>query len=368
MRVGLLTFHDAINYGAVFQAVALSKTLTKICKEECDIIDYRCAQIDSMYQVVDKNLIKKILKIFYTNAKKKTFRNFVKSNCNLSKKINSISIDQISDSYDCMVVGSDQVWNGNITGHDYNYLLKFAGSNTKRLSYAASIGNYGVLETENSIFCDELAKFSGISVREPAGAKVIQQYTEKDVFVHVDPTLLLDWKEWAQLAKAPKTSEKYIFIYASGNVMKILNTAQMIAKKTGMKIYYMGNYAIQGAKKLSFVSPSEWLGYVQNAECVLTNSFHGTVFSVIFKKNFFVDLGEFEIRNGTKMRHNDRAENLITLMGLENRVIENASEEFDRQIKWNKMENSLLEKKKQAFDYLRTVLGIIDEVEENAGI
>lgn len=356
MKVGLLTFHDAINYGAVLQAVALNRALTKICNEQCTLIDYSCKSIDEMYKIKCSNPVKLILMSGYQMLKRKSFRSFVKRNCKMTDRVNEQSITKYADKFDAWVVGSDQVWNGNITGHDANFLLRFVRNGSRRISYAASLGNYQIPENELSLFHSELKKYGGISVREPAGAEVLQHFVDFEVGVHLDPTLLLDRDEWSSMAKKPNTKNKYVFIYASGDVNKIEQQAQKIATKTGMNILYMGSYNIPNGRKLSFVSPEEWLGYIENAEYVLTNSFHGTVFSIIFNKLFSVDLGKMEIRNGKEMHHNDRAENLLNILGLQNREIDYMENHLDEAPNWETRDRMLLIHKEKAIEYLRKAL------------
>ena len=356
MRVGLLTFHDAINYGAVLQAVALSRSLTKVCNEQCTLLDYRCKSIDQMYRIKEGNLAKRLLKAGYQTLKRNSFRKFVKYNCQMTGKLDEQSINQYADCFDAWVVGSDQVWNGNITGHDSNFLLEFVGDCSRKLSYAASFGNYQIPVQEVPLFQKALESFDGISVREPAGAEAIKDITNLNVDVHLDPTLLLDMDEWGAMAKEPKIKNKYIFIYASGDVSKIAPLAKRISKETGMKILYMGNYNIPNGRKLSFVSPEAWLGYIKNASCVLTNSFHGTAFSIIFNRHFFVDLGKTEVRNGTEMHHNDRAENLINTLGLQNRAIDCVDKQLNQAPDWDVRNKVLPIYKDKALEYLRRTL------------
>lgn len=356
MKIGVLTFHDAINYGAVLQTVALCKTISNVCRSTCEIVDYRCAAIDNMYKVADNNPIKRSVKEIYQKVKRSFFRRFVHNNCRMTKAVDAKSIQTLKDYYDGWVVGSDQVWNGNITGHDKNYLLNFLENDKLRISYAASLGNYVIPSEEMSLFEGQLAAFSGVSVREPIGASTIRKYVSGNVFVHVDPTLLLDEKEWTVMARLPKATKKYIFIYAAGNVEKIISTAKMLSKKTGMKIYYMGNFSIPEGKKLALVTPEKWLGYMKGAGYVLTNSFHGTVFSIIFNKQFFVDLGKIELRDGKTMYHNDRADNLVNLLGLKNRIIDNVESEWNIVPNWEIRDSILSIEKNRAFEYLKMTL------------
>lgn len=357
MRVGILTFHDAINYGAVLQAQGLCEVINSFDAVNCEIIDYKSVALEQMYYINNIKSVKEFIRRLYVIVKKKTFEHYLKSKCVISKSVNKKSISKIFDKYDAIIVGSDQVWNGNITGNDDIYLLPFCSEKIIKGSYAASIGNYNITDSKKENYI-RLKEFKGISVREPEAACVISKLTGRDVKVHIDPTLLVNNKYWDKIAISPSVRNKYIFIYASGDVKKIIQVAKVLKKMTQYDIYYMGNYEIENAKKISFVTPDRWLGFIKNAEIVLTNSFHGTAFSIIFEKNFFVDLGWNEEKQKNK---NNRAENLLEMFGLTKQVIENAEQLYKCLPDMTKMRQEKLRQQDKAISYLKDILCLSEE-------
>ncbi|MGN0602114.1 MAG: polysaccharide pyruvyl transferase family protein [Oscillospiraceae bacterium] len=353
MNVGLLTFHDAINYGAVLQAQALCDELNIISGGHCEIIDYKCASIDNMYRTNTGNILFSKIKTAYQLLKRDLFRKYLKKVSEFSQSVNRESIDRLADKYDVIIVGSDQVWNAEIIGHDSAYVLSVGNKSIIKASYAASFGNYILVEKDKK-FYKSLESFSGLSVREPNGVDRVYDLIGKKATVHIDPTLLKSTDYWEKFASNKRKKEKYIFLYVSGNAEAVIKAALEIKKKTDYKIYYMGNCHIKEGKKLSFVLPDEWLGLIKNAEVVLTNSFHGTAFSIIFRKKFFVDLGI--AKDGVGII-NDRAGNLLNIMGLEKQVIKNAPEKYDEEIDWSVLERELPKYQNESRSYLESVVG-----------
>ena len=350
MKIGILTFHDAINYGAVLQAQALCSTVGGFDNVECEIINYECKNIEEMYRTKSGNVLVQKIKSLYQKIKRNAFKKYLRNNSLLSMRVFRQTIKKFALKYDAVIVGSDQVWNRGITGGDPSFLLDFCDEKTIKASYAASFGNFEVTEKDVQNYqC--LAKFNGLSVREPKGQKIIKNIIGREAEIHIDPTFLKDQTYWRQCAKAPKYTRKYIFIYAMGNTTRIQKAAKMLHEKTGYDIYYMGDFKLKEGKKLSYVTPAEWLGLFDRAEMILTNSFHGTAFSIIFRKNFFVDLGK--IGNAI---HNDRAANLLKLFGLENQVVENVGILYNRTPDWKCLEERITIQKEKALSYLHCIL------------
>ncbi len=192
-KVGIITFHRAINYGALLQGYALLEKV-KECGADACMIDYRCPFVESAYRLTwglnDKSFkgYRTWLKgVPHLIKKKKNFRRFAKQRLNLTSKYTEANINGFGDRLDVYITGSDQVWNMNVCGDDRNYLLDFVKDDSRKFSYAVSIGGYQMKDDEK-----ELAKrFAKISMREKSACDYIAQETGRKVHKCLDPTLLL---------------------------------------------------------------------------------------------------------------------------------------------------------------------------------
>lgn len=363
MKIGIITFHRPINYGAILQAVALPQKITTM-GGKAEIIDYRNdfqekTIKNSNYRtaVGIKNKIKALLFSKINNTKKIKFQNFLKNNVNLSEKIyNKENINEVNNIYDLFISGSDQVWNLKLTNNDYNYFLKFVKDDNKKVSYASSFGYSNIPEEyrENSI--KYLNKYKIITVREKKGQQIIENIVKRNATTVLDPTLLLNKEEWMKLAKPPtfKMPNKYILLYLVSPTKEDFKIAKYISKKMKMKVILI-NYNMKyifGMKNCFDLGPEEFLWLFNNATYVVTNSFHGTAFSINFNKDFCVRLSK-KSNNG-----NSRIENIINLMGLKDRYID--LENLDKQgfIDWKKVNKKLEEERKRCLDIIYNYINV----------
>ncbi|WP_196594229.1 polysaccharide pyruvyl transferase family protein [Pectinatus sottacetonis] len=244
--------------------------------------------------------------------------------------------------YDYFIVGSDQVWNPNWYP-DINY-FKYI-SKSKCIAYAASFGVYSVPKKLNKVFSVALEHMNYISVRETAGANIVKTLINREVPVVIDPTLLLSKNEWLGIAKRPNwyNGQKYILAFFLGDITsekkKIIDVLAL--NKESKVIYPMKDFNDDWAK----VGPAEFLYLIANSELVLTDSFHGTVFSIIMNRPFWV----FDrIQNGLN-NMNSRLDTLLNLFNFENRHI-NISNDIDYEDIYNidfSNVNNILDKEKK---------------------
>lgn len=294
MKIGILTFHNADNYGALLQCYALQETLKTLCPcAEVCVIDYRNKNIENSYRVIynRKNVVKNMAQFLYApvvSKKRKAFKNFRKRFLNLS----SCGFD----SCDIIFYGSDQIWNTTITDGDLMFFGKNFGA--KKIAYAASDG--GELVITGSIK-SLLLQFDKISVREKSLAqKFLAELKFSDIQTVCDPVFLLPKEKWLTFAKLP--SEKgYVLAYKIADVSDFDAQVESFAakvKKPVIQIVYLKSLKKLFYKKQKFaqaLSPNEFAGYFINADFVITTSFHGTAFSILFEKPFYVLA--FENRN-----------------------------------------------------------------------
>ena len=298
MKIGILTFHTAHNYGAVLQAYALTRYIQSL-GHDAEVIDYR-AEFNTK-RFAPKPLksyfsIRELYSIIFRNAYQhpcsEAFSDFYKNYQTLSKVIYSKdNLYQVEDIYDRIVVGSDQIWNLACTIGDDAYFLPFVRHEDKKFAYAASFGITSVKIEERSKIKNYISSFNAISVREKEGVNIVRELTGKEAIPVIDPTLLLSKKEWAQIANYSRCPEHpYLLIYLMSEDMDLLHFAKLYAQFHHLKIAYISQRLFKRIRGLHLrdVTPNQWLGLFLNADTIVTNSFHGSVFGVNLKKNLFI--------------------------------------------------------------------------------
>ena len=290
MKIGILTFPTAINYGTALQAAALGK-VSEAENNTIGFLDHRCPLIDSTNSVFD---FKNVLDLKYTLAhlinlsvalkRRERFKQF-------RNKYIPLAADSPED-FDIVVAGSDQIWNYNLTGDDFYYFLDYQKNNSKKASYAGSFGLSQIEEKYHSKIAELLSDFDYLSVREKQAAKIIKEISNINAPIVVDPTLLLNKKQWEKFSAKAETEQKYIFVYTVFNSDKIWDYAEKLSKKTGLPIKTISYSRLhrRNAEYDFTAGPDDWLSYMLGAEYVVTNSFHGVAFSINFEKNFFFDM------------------------------------------------------------------------------
>lgn len=359
MKVGILTFHRAVNYGAIFQAFALQKFMSRYC--ECEIVDYRCRHIEAVYQPIGinrSNLIRStvstILKYRTRKLKMNTFNNFLHENVKLSSKSYSKSeLANAANCYDAFITGSDQVWNDSCAGFDKSFFLDFISDKGKKHSYAASFGFGEIPKQLKDEYRRLLTDYSNISTREESGAKIIKDLLKRDVLVHIDPTFLLTKTEWSKYAKPVDRNKKYILLYTVLKPSRIFELATSLSEATGCEIIYINDSPTKqlDATYMRGASPEEFLGLFSGAEYVITNSFHGTAFSIIFGKKFLA-----EINSGGIVNH--RVMNILRTLNLEERMIsqETLIRDAEKEIDYDEVLGRVEVERNKSAKYLKSII------------
>ena len=267
--------------------------------------------------------------------------------------ITRADLKQIEGKYDCFVVGSDQVWNYGSYSVDDTYFLDFVSESKKKISYAASFGQKGVPEEKIESAKKFIADFSSVSVREEIGVDIVSELTGKKAELVLDPSLLTDKEEYRKLAKKPK-NKKYVFLYLREDSKELTECARKLAKSQGLKVIKIVKHWMYGKhdKPLYAVGPQEWLGYMDNASYVITNSFHGICFSVIFEKEFFVGLLK-KVSTAT----NPRISGILNLFEIENRFLDENSD-FDniKPLDYRRINENKEKRKAQSLEYLYSAI------------
>lgn len=355
-KAGIVTFHTALNYGAVLQTYALQKFANSIGIEN-EIINYDCPFIKKCYSpffISGKKVINSLIRgiVFRGKIKKKrkNFDLFLKEYICLSKKYNNINeMQQDSDKYKYFISGSDQVWSPISANFDEFYFLPFA-NNLQKYSYAASIGTTKLSIEEKNILKKRLDGFQFLSVREESAKKILEELTNvNEIDVHVDPTLLLTKNDWKEMTKKSLVKDKYLLIFNVEKPINNVNFAKKMARQKNLEVVYINDRTLFKDKEIKYVeapSPNDFISLFANADMIVTNSFHGTVFSIIFEKEFFV---EYE----NKKARNIRSEALLKKLNINHREITSVeiATNYDK-INWKKVNKVLEEERKKAREYL----------------
>lgn len=322
-KVEILTIHFGINHGSVLQCYALSRTLEDL-GAEVEVIDYVPSRYKMWNNVVikfpEKSLLWKVAYFFASSIirlpQKLIFRSYLKRHIILSRRFSTqTELSANPPSADLYLVGSDQVWNSVYNGRaDMSYFLGFAGKEARRASYAASIGRDQLDEGEGSELAAALDGFLGISVREARASELLSDVGVR-TRVDLDPVFLFSRDRWMQLASRRGMGQSYVLVYViAQNYADMISQAREVADRLDCRLYVLSVKPIRTAevdKNFIFSDPSDFLSLFSNARFVISNSFHGTAFSIIFHRDF--------LTYATK--YNSRIENILHYTGLEDRLV-----------------------------------------------
>lgn len=350
------------NYGTLLQAYAMQTELKKI-GIDTEILYYTSNPIKQFYRIFNlKFLITKLkavnvkmtAKCKYPDIYKKlrlrdnVFMSFRKNNLVMTSHISDKKeLSMMIKNYRGVVLGSDQVWNPQNLEMDY-YTLNFVPDDIPKVAYAPSFGVSEIPKQQIKRTQSYLNRIQHISVRETAGKQIIQKITGRNVPVVCDPTALLTSEQWDQLkSKKQYTEGKYIFCYFLGSNMQYRDFANRMAENSGLPIIAIQHMDEFVKGDLNFadivpydVDPSDFINLVANAELVLTDSFHGMMFSVYYRRNFFV----FNYDSGKRASVNSRIDSIMNYLDIDDRRLygtEDVTDCLERTIDWDKIHSQL---------------------------
>lgn len=333
MKKGIITFQNANNYGAVLQAFALKNFLDKVDADgTTEVINY-----ESEY-------------LSHLKFQETGFKNFIDTYLNLTKEMwNSQDLTKLD--FDLFITGSDQVFNPILTGFDDNYFLTF--TNAKKISYSASLGvNAEAFSNYREYFKERLSGFDRLSIREETHREFINSLgfsTE----VHVDPSLLLTSDEYLNLLSIDKNSlmHDYILLFTYSTDSKLMDVANMLSLQTGLPIVSISlgcteRYLVNGAVSLNKTDPVTFVTLVAGASLVITESFHGVMFSMVFHRPFLV-----------YVKKRDTSVRLIYTLkkfGLTDRTLKNFDVNANNfAIDYTYTDSVITKEREKAFNYLK---------------
>ncbi len=360
MKVAILTFNKTLNYGAVLQMYALS-TKIKAMNGMCDVIDYQCEAVEQeqigFALKTKKNIKQKIKNVIMHKVQFKNLENFdyfVKKYITLTPHYTKKNITTIEPQYDLFIVGSDQIWNLELTKGDFTYFLDFVKDPVKKKSYAASFGYSTIPQKyveQNKLY---LNQFSNINVREIDAKNMVNNFlSDKPVEVTLDPTLLLESKDWEMLCNmdSPLQKERYIFVYLPYQSKETMNLIKQFAKEKKCKIKYVHSsiFPKKGMENIYTAKPVEFVEFIRNAQYIITGSFHALCFSIIFHKQVYYTIPPIVNRSS-------RLKSLATLFGLEKREFQLENLEENKDIDYEKVDSILQIKRNESCRILEDMM------------
>jgi hypothetical protein len=369
MKVGVITFHNAHNYGATLQTWALQRALAGALLaggeriEPC-VVHYHPFSIDRTYLLTRRTGLLGLIKKATLLVKKKDrlrltrfnrYSSFIKSNLVLlGDYTDNAELERADIKLDAYITGSDQVWNFKLTdGYDPAYFLEFVKDGAKKISYAASTGGDRIERQYAEDFVKNLRTFTAVSVREPSLGAQLAKLAKIEAVDVVDPTLLLNRQDYDAIKKQTYWKEPYILVYSIQRNKKFKKFVNKLSKEMGLPVIQrkMTKQYINELGKFWTHTPGEFLGDIEGAEFVLTNSFHGTVFSIIYEKPF---LSMLHTVTGA------RTAQLLERLGLESHIVSGLKDFHDPDLMyvndWGAVKARLSDQREKSFEFLRKAL------------
>lgn len=363
MKIGILTFHCAINYGAVLQAYGLQEVL-KSMGHEVYVIDYRPEYLKRPYRLFFPEAVKghgflgnirffvrELLALPIRYKRRCAFNGFIKKHLHLA----NLDFQSEDNDFDCFVFGSDQIWNPQITEGDPVFFGDAPCFNGKKMFvYAASAGSVDALKEIDKVQLKTwLSKFSALSVREKSLSHYLSEELQLENQLVIDPVLLVGKDVFYEISSSKIPDEPYLLFFSLWRNDEALNQAERKASLHGLELVEMYGMTevVKNGKVLQSLSPDEFIAMFQGASYVVSTSFHGIVFSILFHKLFYCIGHSFG---------KSRFLSLLDLFGLQDRLVDVSSSsqkelEFTR-IDWNFVDEILSQKRKEAILFIESAL------------
>lgn len=354
-KVGIITLHRANNYGAALQCYALQETLASLGYDAI-VIDYRQPYVELAYNPIRWDIVKqgltrpRLLGGYLTKVLPERWRRAKKYNRFRNQYFRCSAIaknaDEMPQDMDLYVIGSDQMWSLHCTGAklDELYFGVFPHPKSSKVyGYAISSNLRSLDEIGRDALSEYVQNFSSLSFREKTICDKVKEMTGVCGRVDLDPTLLLDPKVWEKMADKPLTTKKYVltyFVHDDANDEYLKSQVKIFSLKRGCEVVNVFDIA---------VSPTEFLSAIKNATYIIASSFHATVFSILFKKQFY----SIKTDDGKDIRYI----NLLDELGVLNRVIDisELAIQESNEIDYGKVQKRLEILRKESIAYLRNL-------------
>lgn len=361
MKIGILTFHCAHNFGAILQAFALQSQL-KFMGYDAKIVDYRPKYLDRGYPQLQYwmfthgrawNTIKRYFKKTRKEQRSyKKYASFEKSYISLTNRCNTPKkLSKIINTFDYLILGSDQIWNEKFNGSETLWLGDFNNFKGKIIIYAASSGNHEFSNPFKEKLKEMLPQYKSISVRESSLIPTLKTLINQNIKIEtvLDPTLMVNPQVWNKFRTLIKKG-KYILCYQARKSDDVFRIARSLSESLDAKIISVDLWdnSFQNDIKNVIASPDEFITLIQNATCVITTSFHGTALSIICNTPFYA----LKLNDGA----DGRIEHLLKLIGLEKRMIDKSSTPQFSELDYEIVNKNLSPIRLRSQEYLRNAL------------
>lgn len=362
MKVGILTFPNSASYGACLQMIALQNTVRRL-GHEVEVINYYNPYMKAEKHVVKgRNPLKCALQ---RHVRVLLHRRLYNRFCRFEQQqvvryparafTDKTRLPEIGRRYDAVICGSDQVWSPYITDTDISYFLDFCGDTTKRVAYAPSFGAEKFPDGFEERIAPELQKFHALSARELPGKELVERLTGRETAVVADPTWLVDAADWAAMEQPhPAAEGDYVLYFTVRQSPQLLQRCRDYAKRHDLRVVVVGGNAVSAAKNkdpmLSYavdIGPEQWLYLIHHARCVFTNSFHGTAFSILFERDFYVQIPSL---SGSRLHQ------VLKNLGMEERTVRDGEELTEAAVEYEQARHILARLKEQSMHYLKNAL------------
>ncbi len=359
MRIGILTLHYARNFGAVLQAYASLRFLRSL-GYDAEMVDYRNAVIEEGYRPWQWDasrarqegagyVLKYIPTALSRMKRDAAFLDFVRKFLLGGRDCRPLNISELKG-YDALLIGSDQVWSPSLTGgFDPVYTGAFAPGVSK-VAWAASAKREDLEAMDPRDIGRMLSAFHAVSVREEALCHLLQPYCSKRIALVMDPTLLVGRPEWEEIADAYPVRETspYVLAYPMLDDGTVIKMARELAAAKGMKLRIISKNADWKvtSERIQWAGPGAFLSWVRGARYVVTSSFHGTAFSLIFGKPFL----------SVSASPGGRIESLLQRLKMTDRISIGSLDNIDQGIDTKYIEESLSLFRKEAESFLKDAL------------
>ncbi|MBU5480120.1 polysaccharide pyruvyl transferase family protein [Blautia sp. MSJ-19] len=349
-KIAIVTLADFNNYGNRLQNYALEKVLTDMGNTAVSLVPYR----PNLIKTTIKTVIKKDRNSLSTKLlNMKRLRNFLSFD---EQYVNTLAVNDNSfqnvpeKDYDCFISGSDQVWNPDWAKYTYDKMFLRFSPTDKRISYAASFGVDTVPEEWTEKYRTGLSEFRAVSVREDRAVEIVRELTGNSCEKVLDPTMLLNRSDWDKVKKVPEKvqNENYILTYFLGGRTEELNkTIDSYAKK-----YHCTVIHLLDLEDASYTAgPDGFVGLISKAKLVLTDSFHATVFSILYERPFVV-YG----RQGIGSKMGSRLSSLLEMCGLSERKKEYMDEEHLLNCNFETAKKAIEQEKAHSMEFLHKAI------------
>ncbi len=349
-----------VNYGAVLQSYALQKVLDKLGVPNL-IVDYvpehfrginMGLPIDYMKREGNGALWRWFCNCVPIYRVDKKFKSFIKKHCRTTEK--TYTKDNFNElNFATYVFGSDTIWSiWESKGFDDAFWANHACMQEARcVAYSPSFADVKFTGEEEKTLINRLQNFAAIGVREPTYLDFIRQHTNVNVEWTLDPTLLLDEKDYEVVIAEPRNQGRYLLLYTRSRDENIVVFADRIAKERDLKVVEISLQIKHFYKhKMAYdAGIEEFLALVRDADCVVTNSFHGSIFSILFKKDFYTF---------TRPNCSTKIDFLLSRLGLKSRLYSDPNAVLDRPIDYMQVYSLLQKERKKSLTYLKNALEI----------